>query len=78
MALWLALAARMKRPPAVRTLMFHLPELRPDEAAQLQARLAAVPGVTEATVLAQEGMASVKVDRHAFDEATLRAVLPTS
>lgn len=78
MAVWLLLAAGMKRPPAVRTLMFHLPALRAEEAGQLQLRLAAVPGVTEATVLAQEGMASVKVDRHAFDEPALRAVLPRS
>lgn len=78
MAVWLLLAAGMKRPPAVRTLMFHLPDMRPEEARQLQLQLVAVPGVTEATVLAQEGMASVKVDRHAFDEQALRAVLPRS
>jgi MFS family permease len=76
MALWLLLTAGMKRPPAVRTLMFHLPDIPAGEARQLQLQLAAVPGVTEATVLAQEGMASVKVDRHAFDELALRRLLP--
>jgi hypothetical protein len=35
--------------------------------------LSAVPGVAEAVVIAAEGMAYLKVDRRALDEAELRA-----
>jgi MFS family permease len=73
---WLLFALGMKRLPAVKTLMFHLPELGAEEARRLEAQLAAVLGVTEATVLAQEGVAYLKVDRHALDERALRRLIP--
>jgi predicted MFS family arabinose efflux permease len=72
---WLLLSFGMKRLPAVRTMMFHLEGVSLDEARRLEARLAAILGVTEATVIAQEGVAYVKVDRHRIDEQALRQVL---
>jgi hypothetical protein len=35
-------------------------------------KLTAVRGVAEAVVIAEEGMAYLKVERHALDEAALR------
>jgi len=67
-ALWLALAARMQRPPAVKTLTLPLREgLSPDEARRLQDDIAAVPGVAEVLVVAEEAVAFLKVDPHVFD-----------
>lgn len=43
----------------------------PAEARDLAARLAAIPGVTEATVIAEEGVAYLKVDDAALDDAAL-------
>lgn len=76
MAVWLVLAAGMRRLPAVKTMMFHLPDLGADEARRLERSLAAIAGVTEAAVLADEGVAYLKVDRHRLDEQSLRRLLP--
>jgi MFS family permease len=74
-ALWLAWAARMRRPPAVRTRLYHV--LVGDEAAAraLERRLRAVRGVAEAVVVTEEGTAYLKVDPHTLDERTLEQVL---
>jgi len=73
---WLVLAFGMQRLPAVKTMMFHLPDLDADDARRLERSLAAVSGVTEAAVLADEGVAYLKVDRHRLDEQSLRRLLP--
>jgi MFS family permease len=73
--LWLAFAVGMRRPPAVRSLMYHLPALDHAQARLLEQRLAALPGVAEAAVLADERQATLKVDMRAFDERALHALL---
>ena len=75
---WLLLASRMKPLPAVKNLMFHLPEMSTEEARRLEQRIAAVTGVTEVAVATEEAAAYVKVDSRRLDEAALQALLPSS
>lgn len=74
--LWLFLAWGMKSPPAVKNLMFHINSLGAEAARRLEKQFSEVPGVTEATVMADEGVAYLKVDSRRLDEAALRALLP--
>ena len=67
-ALWLAFAASMKAPPAVKSRMFHLNEMSAEAGQRLADRLLQLQGVREAVVLADEGVALLKVDMHAWDE----------
>jgi MFS family permease len=67
-ALWLLFAASMKAPPAVKSRMFHLPEMTAEDGQKLADRLLLLQGVREAVVLADEGVALLKVDMHAWDE----------
>ena len=76
--IWLVLAARMKPLPAVKNLMFHLPEMSPTEAQLLERQIASVNGVTEVAVLTEESAAYVKVDSSRLDEAALHSLLPSS
>ncbi|MES1981745.1 MAG: MFS transporter [Pseudomonadota bacterium] len=67
--LWLVVASTMRSPAAVRTRMFHLPELDEARAGALRQRLAQVQGVREVMVAGAEGMACLKVEMQGFDEA---------
>jgi len=72
MLLWLVFAWRMQAPLAVKTLMLHLREgMMPDEAQRLQAEIAAVPGVVEVLVLADEATATLKIDPRTCDRKRL-------
>ena len=68
MALWLLFALSMKAPPAVKSRMFHLEEMTADQGQLLATRLIGIRGVREAVVLAEEGVALLKVDMHDWDE----------
>jgi hypothetical protein len=46
-------------------------EVSEEEAHHLSQQLAAVAGVAEAVVIAEEGVAYLKVDQHILDEAAL-------
>jgi MFS family permease len=66
---WIAVALTG---PAPRLLDTHLIEVGPlgaDEARALARRLSDVPGVAEAVVVAEEGVAYLKVDGRTFDRA---------
>ncbi|MCR4347170.1 MAG: MFS transporter [Sulfuricaulis sp.] len=76
--LWLYLAWGMKSPPAVKNLMFHISALSEEDARRLEKQLGDVPGVTEATVMVDEGVAYLKVDSRRLDEAAMRALLPST
>jgi MFS family permease len=65
---WLALAASMTAPPAVRTRMYHVAPMDDTQASGLSRRLGELPGVREALVKAAEGIAYLKVDVKSFDE----------
>lgn len=67
--LWLVFAARMQRPPAVRTKLFRVREMSPERAMDLSKTLAKMQGVSEALVVGEEGIAILKVDMRGWDEA---------
>ena len=68
MGIWVLLAASMKAPPAVKTKMFQVPSMGSEEARSLMQKLAAVEGVSEAVVLAEEGVAYLKVNMQGWNE----------
>lgn len=68
MAMWLIFALSMKAPPAVKSRMFHVQEMTAQQGLQLAGRLAALRGVRDAVVLAEEGVALLKVDMRDWDE----------
>lgn len=65
---WLILAVTMKAPAAVRSKMYHVQEMDLNKSKELSRELAAIPGVHEALVLANERVAYLKVDMKGFDE----------
>lgn len=67
-AVWLWLALSMRTPPAVKTRMYHLEVMDAPKAQVLAQKLAAVPGVAEAAVSAEEGVAYLKVSMAGWDE----------
>jgi len=68
MGVWLVLALGMRTPPAVRTRMYRVEGLDDASAALLRNELAALAGVKEAAVMADEGMAVLKVAKSGWDE----------
>ncbi len=76
---WLIVASTMQPPATVRTKLYHLAEITPDQAVRLQQQLAQLQGVREAMVVAGENIACLKVDMQGYDEAAVdRLVLPSS
>jgi MFS family permease len=78
MAAWLLASLSMKAPPAIKTRMFRIGAMPEDQAALLKAQLAGVAGVVEAVVLAEEGVAMLKVSIKGWDEAGARSLLDTA
>jgi MFS family permease len=68
---WFLFAATMKSPRYVSTYLLNVGKLPPAEVKSMVARLVAVQGVAEATIEPEEGIAYLKVDLHALDEAKL-------
>ena len=69
--LWLTVAAGMRGPQPGSTRSYAVPPLDPKRAAGLSRKLAKVPGVREVMLLAEEGMAYLKVDSARFDERSV-------
>ncbi|MHC6223732.1 MFS transporter [Pseudomonas sp. X10] len=77
-ALWLVVALSMREPPYVTSLRMPLSPEAVRESG-LTERLMAVPGVTDAVVVADEAAIYIKLDTKILDRATLeRLVNPTS
>ncbi|RMD78414.1 MAG: MFS transporter, partial [Gammaproteobacteria bacterium] len=72
-ALWLAVAATMAPPPALASRLLPVAVRGPEEAEALAARLRQVPGVVEAVVVPEDGVAYLKVDSRRLDAAALEA-----
>lgn len=66
--IWLVLAVTMQAPAAVRSKMYQVPEMDVVTAHGLSRELAALSGVNEALVLANERVAYLKVDMQGYDE----------
>jgi predicted MFS family arabinose efflux permease len=72
MVMWLICAVTMQAPPAVKSKMYHLAEMTATQGQELSLKLAAVTGVREAVILADEGAVILKVDlQQGFDEESV-------
>ena len=60
--IWLIIAAISPPPPHLSTLMLDIGQIKPEHARQLTERLEANPGVAEALVLIDDGIAYLKID----------------
>jgi predicted MFS family arabinose efflux permease len=67
--LWLLLAFSMSRPEKLSSYIYKIAITQ--DVASLNQRLAAQAGVTEVVVVAEEGVAYLKVDKQVFDESQL-------
>ncbi|HHM04867.1 MAG TPA: MFS transporter [Gammaproteobacteria bacterium] len=71
-AVWVAVAATMAPPRYLSSRLLHVGPLGEAEAMALAERLRAVPGVEEAVVAGEEGVAYLKVDHQRLAEDALR------
>ncbi|MFP5419298.1 MAG: MFS transporter [Gammaproteobacteria bacterium] len=78
MTVWLLVSLSMTPPPAIKTRLFRVGVMPSDQAALLSAQLAGIAGVVEAAVLADEGVAMLKVSIKGWDEAGARSLLETA
>ncbi len=78
MAIWLLAAWSMAPPPAIKTRMFRVGVMPADQADRLKTQLAQVAGVVEAVVLAEEGVAMLKVSIRGWDEVRACSLLETA
>ncbi len=77
-ALWLLAALDMKPPRYLSSLLINLGALDATRAAQYSERIARVAGVAEVVVLAEDGVAYLKVDKEKLDHQQLNLVLQAS
>lgn len=75
MLVWLLVAITMRPPLPVKTAMFHISDTWQGNARALSAKLAAVRGVKEAVVMADEKVAYLKVMQQDWDEATVQQLI---
>jgi predicted MFS family arabinose efflux permease len=73
LAVWLLLVLSMREPRLLATQQLRVGEQDAREAEQLARKLAAVPGVAEAIVIAEEGIAYLKVDPRTLDKERLES-----
>lgn len=79
MLIWLIIAASMQAPLAVKTQMFHIGDNWSGDVRELSRKLGALQGVKEAVVIAEEGVAYLKVLQSDWDEAgVLRLIQETN
>jgi MFS family permease len=73
--IWLAIAATMRRPQRYRSYLARCGQLARAEAGVLASRLQAVPGVVEAVVAPDEGVAYLKIDPTRFDSDVVSRIV---
>ena len=69
---WLIVAMTMKNPRYLSSYMLNVGGMDEEQAKQLSAKLTQVRGVAEAVVIAEDGIAYLKVDNHALDREQLQ------
>ena len=74
-AVWLLLALGMRKPGRYASRLLNLGRMEQEPAGELAARLRGVSGVVEAVVVADEGVAYLKVDRDRLDVAELDEIV---
>lgn len=72
LVVWMTLSVTMREPRLVSTRLVHVGRQQAAAARELARKLGRVKGVTEAIVIAEEGVAYVKVDSSELDEEALR------
>lgn len=75
---WLVLAASMPALNLLASRTFNVGQQDPERAERLARALSAVPGVAEAVVLGEEGVAYLKVDTRTLDESQLAQVVASA
>ena len=70
--LWFLIAQGMSNPRYLSSQLLKVGPLNDTEATQLALRLSNVPGVAEADVVAEDGVAYLKVDKSRLDQVVLR------
>jgi MFS family permease len=73
--IWLAVAATMRRPGRYRSYLARCGRLARAEAGVLATRLQAAPGVVEAVVAPDEGVAYLKIDPTRFDSNAVNRIV---
>jgi len=72
-AVWLVTAVTMQRPRYLSSYILDVGQQDQASATDLAGQLMSVPGVMEAVVIANEGMAYLKIDKKSVDEVALDA-----
>jgi MFS family permease len=75
--IWLLVSAGMRNPRALSTHLLNLGEVSEQMSGDLAAQLLKIAGVAEAVVVAEDGIAYLKVDRKHLDREALRAFSAT-
>ena len=73
MLVWLLSAATMQQPKYLASYVLNVGHQDQASATDLAGQLMSVPGVMEAVVIANEGMAYLKIDKQSVDEVALDA-----
>ncbi len=76
--LWFLLALSMRQPRYLNSHLLAIGEMDRAAAERLAGRLSQVPGVAEVAVVAEEGVAYLKVDPQRFDAAAVQALVPAA
>ena len=71
LVVWWILAVTMSEPKLLASRQLRVGEQTPSAAEHLARKLSGIPGVAEAIVIAEEGVAYLKIDRHLLDEKSL-------
>jgi predicted MFS family arabinose efflux permease len=77
-ACWLLLTLNMPDPDSMISHMIKLGRINQEQAGQLVDRLSAIAGVDEAVVIAEDGVAYLKVDKRSLDNDALNAFIDES
>ncbi len=75
-SVWALVALRMAPPRHLSSLLINFGNLTVNEAIAMSAKLRLVPGVIEAVVLADDGVAYLKVEKDKLDKVALEGLLP--
>jgi len=70
-ALWVVIASSMRSPRYLITRLINIGNVSEEEAKRLTLQMTKVTGVAEVTIILEEGVAYLKVDKHALDEEAL-------
>ena len=71
--LWLLLVVTMRKPQYLSSQLLNVGLLDEAAANELALKLSRITGVAEATVIAEDGVAYLKVDKHQLDQEALLA-----